>query len=86
MTMDDDMSAIHQTSAPDTSVKTPDGERLTKALSPAAQRALAEAAERRKVQEQREAELATSGEVNGRGGKDPVRYNDWEIKGLTSDF
>ncbi len=57
-----------------------------KPLSPAARRALAEAAERRKAQAEREAALAQSPEVNGRGGQDPVRYNDWEIKGLTSDF
>jgi len=25
-------------------------------------------------------------EVSGRGGLDPNRYGDWEIKGLTSDF
>ena len=25
-------------------------------------------------------------EIDGRGGLDPVRYGDWEIKGLTSDF
>ncbi|MGL4637194.1 MAG: DUF1674 domain-containing protein [Beijerinckiaceae bacterium] len=55
-------------------------------LSPAAQRALAEAAARRAAQEEREAVLNSTGEINGRGGKDPVRYNDWEIKGLTSDF
>jgi hypothetical protein len=55
-------------------------------LAPAAQRALAEAAARRKAQAEKEAALATANEVNGRGGKDPVRYNDWEIKGLTSDF
>jgi hypothetical protein len=55
-------------------------------LTPAAQRALAEAAERRKAQAEKEAVLAAAQEVNGRGGKDPVRYNDWEIKGLTSDF
>jgi hypothetical protein len=57
-----------------------------KTLSPAARRALAEAADRRKAQAEREAALAEAPEVNGRGGKDPVRYNDWEIKGLTSDF
>ncbi|MFM9974948.1 MAG: DUF1674 domain-containing protein [Beijerinckiaceae bacterium] len=57
-----------------------------KTLSAAALRALAEAAERRKQQAEKEQTLATSREVNGRGGKDPVRYNDWEIKGLTSDF
>ncbi len=55
-------------------------------LSPVARRALAEAEERRLAQTQREAELATQDEVNGRGGKDPVRYNDWEIKGIASDF
>jgi hypothetical protein len=55
-------------------------------VTPAAERALREAAERRAVQAEREAELAASREVNGRGGQDPVRYNDWEIKGLASDF
>ena len=25
-------------------------------------------------------------EVAGRGGLDPTRYGDWEIKGLISDF
>ena len=55
-----------------------------KALSPAAQRALAEAAERRRLAEERVATQPR--EINGRGGLDPVRYGDWEIKGLTSDF
>jgi hypothetical protein len=52
------------------------------ARSDAAQRALAEAAERRR-------NAATSGapqEIGGRGGLDPARYGDWEIKGLISDF
>lgn len=51
-------------------------------LTPEAQRALAEAEERRKAAQ---AEQAPA-EINGRGGLDPVRYGDWEIKGLTSDF
>jgi hypothetical protein len=55
-------------------------------LTPAAERALAEATERRKAQAEKEAALTAAHEINGRGGKDPVRYNDWEIKGLTSDF
>jgi len=55
-----------------------------KPLTPEAQRALAEAQERR---EKAEAERqAAAREINGRGGLDPVRYGDWEIKGLTSDF
>ena len=57
-----------------------------KPLTDAARRALAEAAERREAQEAREATLAKDAELRGRGGLDPVRYNDWEIKGLTSDF
>jgi hypothetical protein len=55
-------------------------------LTPAAERALAEATERRKAQAEKEAALTAANELNGRGGKDPVRYNDWEIKGLASDF
>ncbi len=55
-----------------------------KVLTPQAQRALAEAAERRaKAEADRQ---AAAHEINGRGGLDPVRYGDWEIKGLTSDF
>lgn len=55
-----------------------------KALSPAAQRALAEAEVRR--QAYREAEASRPKELGGRGGNDPVRYGDWEVKGLASDF
>lgn len=55
-----------------------------KALSPAAQRALAEAEARR---EQIDAEIAARPkEKGGRGGLDPHRYGDWEIKGITADF
>ena len=25
-------------------------------------------------------------EIDGRGGKDPVRYGDWEVKGRAIDF
>jgi hypothetical protein len=55
-----------------------------KPLTPAAQRALAEAAARRAEREQ--AERKSPIEVAGRGGLDPTRYGDWEVKGLTSDF
>jgi hypothetical protein len=53
-----------------------------KPKSEAAQRALAEAEERRKKAD----DTQRPKEINGRGGLDPVRYNDWEVKGLTSDF
>ncbi|WP_208437095.1 DUF1674 domain-containing protein [Bartonella taylorii] len=51
-------------------------------LSPAAQRALNEAEERRKHKIKEEVPL----ENGGRGGKDPSRYGDWEIKGRAIDF
>jgi hypothetical protein len=53
-------------------------------LSPAAQRALAEAAARRAERERHPAREAK--EIGGRGGPEPTRYGDWEINGLTSDF
>ena len=52
-------------------------------LSPAAQRALAEAAARRT---ERENAAKSPTEIAGRGGLDPVRYGDWEVKGVASDF
>ncbi len=55
-----------------------------KLLSQAAQRALMEAEARR--QEYRQKEAALPKEIGGRGGKEPGRYGDWEVKGLTSDF
>jgi len=56
----------------------------TRPLSPAAQRALDEAAARRAEIDARDAEGKR--EQGGRGGRDPARYGDWEIKGLTADF
>jgi hypothetical protein len=53
-------------------------------LSPAAQRALAEAAERRARAAQDAA--ARPKERNGRDGPDPARYGDWERRGIASDF
>lgn len=58
-------------------------------VSPVAARALAEAAARRLRQSgQPAADVPENAakELNGRGGMDPTRYGDWEIKGLTSDF
>ena len=55
-----------------------------KVLTPAAQRALAEAEERRRKADAERQEMAK--EINGRGGIDPARYGDWEVKGITSDF
>ncbi|MBS7696890.1 MAG: DUF1674 domain-containing protein [Chelatococcus sp.] len=57
-----------------------------KPLTPAAQRALAEAAERRAAIDARTAALTANREINGRNGPEPVRYDDWEVKGIASDF
>jgi len=55
-----------------------------KPLSDAARRALAEAEARRAAIDARTTEAPR--EEGGRGGLEPNRYGDWEIKGLTSDF
>ena len=51
-------------------------------LPPEAQRALAEAEERRKKAKAQELPK----ELGGRDGPEPVRYGDWEKKGLAIDF
>ena len=51
-------------------------------LPPAAQRALAVAAERRKKAKEAERPV----ELGGRDGPDPVRFGDWEKKGIAIDF
>lgn len=48
----------------------------------AAARALAEAEERRKAA----AALMLPAEVGGRSGPEPVRYGDWERRGIAVDF
>ena len=51
-------------------------------LPPAAQRALEEAAARRKKMDAVERPV----ELGGRDGPEPVRYGDWEKKGIAVDF
>lgn len=67
-------------SAPAVPVRQPEGGE--RAIPAAARRALAEAEARRA----RAAAAAEPHEVNGRGGLDPVRYGDWEVKGVAADF
>ena len=59
----------------------PRGAEPPKPLSEAATRALAEAAARKLYPPPPVAK-----ELNGRQGPDPVRYGDWEVKGIASDF
>ena len=49
-----------------------------------AQRALEEAKKRR-ADENTESEKRPI-ELKGRGGLEPTRFGDWEVKGITSDF
>lgn len=51
-------------------------------LPPAALRALAEAAERQRLADAH----SFPKELGGRDGPEPVRYGDWEKKGLAVDF
>jgi hypothetical protein len=51
-------------------------------LAPEAERALAEAEARRKAAQA----LELPPEVGGRDGPEPVRFGDWERKGIASDF
>ncbi|WP_188478973.1 DUF1674 domain-containing protein [Primorskyibacter flagellatus] len=51
-------------------------------LPPAAQRALAEAEARRKAAKAE----AMPVELGGRDGPEPVRFGDWEKKGIAVDF
>lgn len=55
-------------------------------LPEAAQRALKEAEARREAEQKAEAAREIAKEIGGRGGKDPARFGDWEIKGRTIDF
>ena len=53
-----------------------------KVLPAAAERALAEAAARRRSASAPELPR----EVDGRKGLEPTRFGDWEVKGIASDF
>ncbi len=55
-----------------------------KPLTPAAERALAEAAARRAEIDRKTASRPK--ESGGPQGPEPTRYGDWERKGLASDF
>ena len=54
-----------------------------KELTPAAQRALAEAEARRKAAAEA---MPRPKEFQGPKGPEPTRYGDWENKGIASDF
>jgi hypothetical protein len=53
-------------------------------LTPAAQRALQEAEQRRRARDAASADKPA--EHGGRNGPEPTRYGDWEKGGIVSDF
>lgn len=53
-------------------------------LTPEAERALAEAAERRRLADEQAKQKPK--EIGGQPGPDPARYGDWEKGGIVSDF
>jgi hypothetical protein len=59
-----------------------DNQHPPRKLSPAAERALQEAEERRKAAKA----IEMPKELGGRGGADPARFGDWEINGRAIDF
>ena len=74
-----DTNDQHATETPDEApVRRPED------LPPAARRALKEAEARRKAADDAKADREK--EVGGRGGADPARYGDWEVKGIAVDF
>ncbi|OXE35318.1 MAG: DUF1674 domain-containing protein [Phenylobacterium zucineum] len=59
-----------------------DDDKPAKILTPAAQRALAEAETRRKAA----ARIEQDTETGGPAGLEPTRYGDWERRGIAVDF
>ncbi|MGO9740759.1 MAG: DUF1674 domain-containing protein [Roseiarcus sp.] len=66
----------------DLTSETSASEAPAKPLGEAAKRALAEAEERRRQAR----DEPRPREYKGRGGPDPARYGDWEVKGHAVDF
>jgi hypothetical protein len=61
-------------------------EAAPKRLTPQAERALAEAQERRRKALERASLGPKAKEVGGQSGPDPTRYGDWEKNGIATDF
>jgi hypothetical protein len=78
----DDPKSTDRTPGP--TVPSKDLAATVKTLSPAAARALAEARARRAEIDRKTTERPK--ESPAREGPDPVRYGDWEKKGIANDF
>jgi hypothetical protein len=82
------MSAAMPTDPPIPPVKGVAEQPGKRPLTPAAERALAEAAARRaeRAPQNGGSQKEAQKEAGGPGGLEPTRYGDWEINGLISDF
>jgi hypothetical protein len=78
MSVDDKLPKSHTPAEPEK------GAAGKRPLTPAAERALAEAAARRAERDRHSVDRLK--EIAGRDGPEPTRYGDWEVNGLTSDF
>jgi len=78
------MSVDETSPKSDTRAEPDEGAAAKRPLTPAAERALAEAAARRAERDRHPVDRPR--EIAGRDGPEPTRYGDWEINGLTSDF
>ncbi len=75
------MTDKHSTPVP---VELSEAEKARRAALPEAARRALEEADQRKAKEARKAPLPP--ELGGRDGPEPVRYGDWEKKGIAIDF
>jgi hypothetical protein len=80
------MSVAETSLKPDTRQEPEKGAGAKRRLTPAAERALAEAAARRAERDRHRHSVDRTKEIAGRDGPEPTRYGDWEINGLASDF
>jgi hypothetical protein len=80
--MNQDRLESGEVASPTAASNAPSTGETARPIPEAARRALAEAEERRR----RAAAAPAAPEVNGRGGLDPARYGDWEVKGIAADF
>ena len=78
------MSVDETSLKPDTRQEPEKGAGAKRRLTPAAERALAEAAARRAERDRHSVDRPK--EIAGRDGPEPTRYGDWEINGHASDF
>ncbi len=70
-----------RTSGPAPAALSPEAEAARRAALPEVARRALEEADARKA-----AELNLPRELGGRDGPEPVRYGDWELKGIAVDF